>query len=232
MFSKISLNKLPQINFINSSRRIPNNNLERIPSRDCVSFGALKPKETEISPEVKDMLDNNVFTFKKDNGEIFEGTIREYFENSIIRKNDTWEMSLIHCTTTKEVAESIIRDGLDWTKTGRMKCGPGTYFSPSAACGTEQGAGSIPIEGIYMGNKKKYPVFEQNFYMAVDGNSQITDAVSSMQDGNARDIINKYCHDLLLNEMGFDFLYAGSGRGVGSYVILNDKCMELSKYNW
>lgn len=204
--------------------------LERTPSKDTVSFGSSCYQE--LSPELKEMLDNTEFTLRKYNGEIFTGTIREYLHHSVINKRSAKNIKLIHCTQLRETAEEILRKGLDWTKTSRMKCGPGTYFSQSVADSMEQGAGSVPIEGEYIGDKENYFIFEPRFYEAINYNQEIEQAVSQKQEGNPTQLVNKYCHDILQNEMDIDFLYAASGRCSGAFVVLNNNCMKLSKHGW
>ena len=230
MLSKISASILKNVSFKGNTNTTTNNKLEKSPSKDCIEINS-KNNQT-ISPEVKRVLDSMVFPFKKNNGEVYEGTIKDYLKSSVIGTRPMRNISLIHCTSTKDTAEQMIKTGLDWTKTGRMKCGPGSYFSPSAAGGTEQGAGSIPVEGIYIGNKKEYAIFEPCFYEAIESQTELKELVSKLQDEDARKTINKYCHDFIQDEMGIDILYASSGRGVGSYVVFNDKCMKLQKYNW
>lgn len=203
-----------------------NNTLERVPSKDSVSFSGAVNNSAE--DKVKDLLDNTAFEFKKANGDVFKGTIKEYFEDSIINHNSTKNLSLVHCTTSKEAANSIIENGLDWQKTGRMKCGPGTYFAMSTFGGSEQGAGSIPIEGTYIGDKDEYPVFSKNFYEAVTYNQDLQNAVAEIVPDNTNKAVNKYCHDLLQDDMGIDLLYASSGYGTGAYAVINNDCMKLS----
>ncbi len=181
---------------------------------------------------IKNFLDKKSFEFTKTNGEVFTGTIKEFFENSIISTRPSRYLSLIHCTSTKEVAKDIIANGLDWQKTSRMRCGPGVYFAPTVQVGIEQGGGSVPIEGTYIGNKEKFPIFENRFYDSVLGNEEILNSVSKLTSGNTEKAINKYSHNLLCNDMGIDLLYASSGYGTGAYVVLNDKCMELAPYYW
>ncbi len=230
MLSKILSFQMPAIKMQTSSNSVRNNILERSPKTDTVSFG--RSKETEIPEATKKVLDTTSFKFTKNNGEIFEGTIKDYLKSSLICRRPFDEPSLIHCTDTKQTAEDIINNGLDWTKTGRMKCGPGTYFSVSQAASMEQGTGSIALEGTYIGDKNKFATFEPSFYTAIDGNPDILNAVSKVQDGNERNTINKYCHDFIMDEMGVDILYASSGRCVGAFVVLNDNTMKLSKYGW
>ncbi len=223
MVSGISFTSLSSIKQANVKNT--NNQLERSPQYDCVSFGCTS--KGEIPADIKETLDNTIFTFKKSNGRVFKGTIRDYINNSIKGTQDIpGYFSLIHCTSSKEVATQILRKGLDWTKTSRMKCGPGTYFLPSMAGGMEQGGGSVAIEGTYIGNKRKYTIFAPNFYTAIDDNIEINDAVKN------RYYVNKYCHDYLEKDLGIDILYASSGRGVGSFVVVNDKCMRLSRCGW
>lgn len=209
------------------------NKLERTTYQDIISFSANK-ESSGISEKTKEMLDNTKFIFIKNNGEKFEGTIKEYLKNSIIRKSRIFpRMSMFHCTQTKETGENIIKSGLDWTKTIRKKCGPGTYFSMSSIGGEEYGSGSVPIEGKYIGDKTEYPVLEPCFYQAIENNPNIIQAVSKYeQSEDISSVINKYCHDVLCNDMGIDFLYASTGRAGGCYVVLKDNCMKLSKFGW
>ncbi len=223
MVSGISFTSLSSLK--QASVKNTDNTLEKSPKYDCVSFGCTS--KGEIPSDIKKILDNKVFTFEKDDGKIFKGTIKEYINNSIIGTNDINNVSsFIHCTSSKEVGKQIIKKGLDWTKTSRMKCGPGTYFLPSMAGCMEQGGGSVAIEGKYIGNKRQFTIFEPNFYTAIDSNIEINDAVKN------RYYVNKYCHDYLEKDLGIDILYAASGRGVGSFVVVNDKCMRLSRYGW
>lgn len=180
--------------------------------------------------ELKEELDSRIFTFETYDGEEFEGTIKDYFKSCIIAKRPMYQTYMYHCTTDKDTAMNIINNGLDWTKTNRMKAGPGTYFSPSSVGGSEQGAGSIPIEGVYIGNKREYPVFSTNFYEAITGNQELNETASKY--GDSTKLINKYCHDLLQYDLGIDFLYASTGRGTGAYSVLNNDCLRLSKYYW
>ncbi len=223
MISKVNFDNSPIINY-KSNYNQTNNNLERSPLTDTVCFKG--KQENELTPELKEILDNKIFQFKKNNGELFEGTIKDYFENSIINWQEAQGKSFIHCTSTKDTAEKIIKEGLDWQKTSRMRCGPGTYFSPSAAGGYEQGGGSVSIKAEYLGLKDKYPVFEPCFYEAVQQNNELKNILPVQ---NSPKLLNKYCHDLLQNDLDIDFLYAGSGRGVGAYVVINDDCVKLSK---
>lgn len=234
MISKISYFPTHKI-YLNNINNYKTNSFQRTPKNDIVSFSA--SAENKIPNNIKETLDRKVFTLKKDNGELFEGTIKEYFENSIINKVSTKYTNFIHCTPTKEIANNIIENGLDWTKTKRMRLGPGTYFSPSAAGGTEQGGGMVPIEAEYIGNKKEYPVFEQNFYNGILDNQEIKNTVRELLKENTskyttEDIIDIYCHDIIEKEMGIDFLYGATGRGVGAYAVYNNDCVKLSKYYW
>ena len=227
---------LSKISFGQSNWQISNNSgkyssIKQYPIKDSVSFSACK--NTNISSELETILDNQSFTFKKHDGSEFKGTIREYLNDSIINPTaPIREVPLIHCTATKEIAEDIIQNGLDWTKTGRMKCGPGTYFSLSMADSIGQGAGSVAIQGEYTGDQNEMGIFEPCFYTAIEGNKEILDLIKKTQGGNENKILNEYCHNILMNEMGYDIIYAASGRTSGAYVVLNDNCMKLSKYNW
>lgn len=229
MISKISFN-LPKVNFATTKAMI-NNNLERSPKSDQVSFSGANL--LELDADLKSLLDNSVFTFQKYNGKEFCGTIKEYLENSIIRYENTDRLgTLIHCTHTKEVADDIIKNGLDWTKTSRMKCGPGTYFSQSLFGGSEQGAGSVPIVAFYNGKKDKYPIFEPCFYEAIIYNKELAETLGKLCGSDKTKVINKYCHDLLQDEMGIDVLYASSGRSAGAFAVINNDCMFLKRYGW
>lgn len=229
MFSKISASLFSNISF-KGSKTVSTNKLEKSPNKDCIEINS--EKSPTISPEVKKVLDSMIFSFRKHNGENYEGTIKDYLQSSLIGTRPMRNISLIHCTSTKDTAEQMIKTGLDWTKTGRMKCGPGSYFLPSAAGGAEQGAGNIPVEGIYIGDKKEYAIFEPCFYDAIENHTELKEIVSKLQKEDARKTINQYCHNIIEKDMGIDILYASSGRGVGSYVVFNDKCMKLQKPNW
>ncbi len=202
-----------------------------------ISLSSKKPADIRFcgvdeEKNIKNFLDKKTFEFKKSNGEVFNGTIKEFFENSIISSRSTKYLSLIHCTSTKDVAKDIIKNGLDWQKTSRTRCGPGVYFAPSVQVGIEQGAGSVPIEGTYIGEKESYPIFENRFYDSVTNNDDILNAVSKLTTDNPTKAINRYSHNLLCDDMGIDLLYASSGYGTGAYVVLNDECMELKPYYW
>ena len=86
--------------------------------------------------------------------------------------------------------------------------------------------GSVPIEGIYIGEKESYPIFENRFYDSVINNDDILNAVSKLTIDNPIKAINRYSHNLLCDDMGIDLLYASSGYGTGAYVVLNNKCMN------
>lgn len=197
-------------------RYVPQNEINFKGSIKNTGFDALKKE-----------FDKKIFTFLKEDGSEFSGTIKEYFKNCIIGMNPVRKEYMYHCTPNKETVRSILAEGLDWTKTNRMKAGPGTYFSPSRMGGAEQGAGNNAIEAVYIGNKREYPVFSKNFYEAVDFNKEIQNTASEYgEDG--RELVNKYCHDVLCDEMGIDYLYASTGRGTGAYTVLKNDCMQLS----
>lgn len=229
MISKISFN-VPKINFL-GAKAVNKNTLERSPKNDEVNFSGVNLPV--LDSDLKSLLDNSVFTFQKYNGKEFQGTIKEYFENSVIRYENMGRLgSLIHCTQTKDIADDIIKNGLDWTKTSRLKCGPGTYFSQSSVGGSEQGAGSVPIAAFYKGKKDKYPIFEPCFYEAVIYNKELMDKLDGICGNDKTKVINRYCHDLLQDEMGIDVLYASSGRSAGAFAVLNNDCMSLRRYGW
>ena len=204
--------------------------VDKTPQQDVVEITRTDEKA------IKDVLDKKVFSFDTNDGKKgkFIGTIREFFEHSIISKRRvSKDETMYHCTSTKENANRILENGLDWTKTSRMICGPATYFSGASMGGAEQGAGSIVIQGRYKGSMKEYPIFSPCFYKAIQYNNQIKQTIIEVSGEN--DVykkLNKYCHDLILYDMGIDFLYAGSGYNVGAYAVFNDECMELSKFNW
>ena len=191
---------------------------------DSVSFGNIDKDE-----QVKALLDNTTFVFVDSEGEKFEGTIRGYFEDSVINYRDIGENFDMYHSTSREAAEDIVNNGLDWTKTNRMKCGPGTYFSPIKGGGSMQGGGAYNVKAVYTGDTKNYPVFEPSFYEAIENNKELNDAVSEItgKEGS-REAINRYCHDLLQNDMEIDFLYAAAGSGGGGYVVFNNDCCDLT----
>ncbi len=238
MISKVSFSK--HINkFSSKNQYFGFNSLERCPKVDTVSFGSMsnsiQAQDGSLPKDVAELLDNKVFKFQDDNGEVFKGTLKDYLKDSVIGYRDISPyMSFIHNTQCKETANEIIRKGLDWTKTNRMKCGPGTYFTTSYGAGSEFGSGSVPVEGVYIGNKNKFCVFKPCFYEAVTSNKDLISSVNKLLGGNkeklADEYVNKYCHDYLQYDMGLDFIYAGAGRGVGAFVVLNDKCMSMQRH--
>lgn len=206
------------------------NKLQRSPKADVVNFGA---KDLNMVPkDIVDCLDNENFEFKTKDGNVFIGTIKEYLNDCIVGYRDIpRNFSITHCTHCKDTAQKIINDGLDWTKTTRMKCGPGTYFAMGCSAGSEFGSGGVPIKGIYIGDKKEYCVFKPCFYEAITGNTGLNARIKDLLDGDKNNLhlkyISRYCHDYLQYDLGLDFLYAGAGRGTGAFVVLNDKCMRL-----
>lgn len=224
MISKVSFNTfVPKA----LNNRTMANTLERSPKQDSVSFSGIKA--SEVSSELKEILDKAVFKFKKYNGEIFEGTIKEYLQNCHRLKGDTRfirESGIIH-NTYSEDALAMIKNGLDWTKTSRVQCGPGTYFIPCQ----NFNYGPVAIEAKYTGKMKEMPVFEKNFYEAIVYNKELRDIVEKSNPENPNKVLNKYCHDLLTNDMGIDVLYSPN-RESGCYVVLNDKSVNLRPYNF
>lgn len=204
MISGISFAALPKINFKGGTEKPYSNNLERTPQTDTLNL-------REISREEKK---EPVYQFKLGDGSPFEGTVKEFLEASIIRWNKADDQTMYHVPYTTDDGEQMLKEGLNWKKTRRMQAGPGTYFSPSLGCGEFSGLGYKAIEGRYIGDKKEYPVMEKGFYDRLCEGAPITAA--------------EY-HDIMVNDLGVDFIYAGTGRAGGAYVVLNDNCMSLKK---
>lgn len=217
-----------------SNNRYPYSNIA-----DSISFSSKNlniQQNNECLPHtLKEALDNEIFVFEKSNGKNFKGTIREYFSNSILDwSKDRMRMlnprygGVFH-NTYLEDALNIINSGLDYTKTSRVQAGPGTYFSPYQ----DLTYGNISLNGVYVGKMEEIPVFEDRFYEPVLCNSSLIELVGKYADSQ-KDItqkINKYCHDLLVDDMGIDVLYCATKRQP-CYVAFNDKTMKLSPYNF
>lgn len=213
MISRVSFNTLQNISFKGGAgQAFLVNTLERKPDKDTVNFTS--NAEMKISPERKKELDTTVYDFEMEDGSVFSGTVKEYLEASIIRWNKTNEGTLYHVPSTVEIGEKILKEGLDWTKNSRSQAGPGTYFSPSLGCGEFSGLGYQAIEAVYKGKRKKYPVMEKGFYDRLIEAAPISRA--------------EY-REIMMNDLGVDFLYSGTGRAGGAYVVLNDNCMSLKK---
>ena len=107
--------------------------------------------------------------------------------------------------------------------------GPGTYFSPCQ----DLSYGSVALKGVYTGKMKEIPVFKERFYDGVLYNSCINKLVQKFanSDKESNQFLNKYCHDLLVNDFRIDVLYCAMKRQ-SCYVVLNDKSFNLSPHNF
>ncbi len=239
MISKISFNA-PKISFGNASEAPVNTvkTLERSPQSDTVNFSGKCScpvcNEGELPQELKDIFDNKTFTFKKADGSEFEGTIKEYLEDSILywdKDRMQYAGGLIH-NTYFENAKEMIENGLDYSKNYRVQAGPGTYF----AAFQDLRYGKIAVEGSYSGPQKEMPVFERRFYDGIMDNNEIKETAAKYVNENAPSdktykLVNKYCHDVLVNELGIDILYCAMG-AESCFVALNDDTMSLRAYNF
>ena len=219
---KVQTNKFNQ----NKNGRLQST-LERTPKKDCVSFSGIKG--VKIAQDLKNALDTRVFKFRKNNGQIFEGTIKEYLKSCNIRNDDIKylkQTGIMH-NTYFEQAKAILEHGLDWTKTSRVQCGPGTYFIPCQ----DFNYGPVAIEGFYQGNMKKLPIFEKNFYEAIRDNREVHGIISKYGVSDTNKTLNQYCHDVLADEMGIDVLYSPN-RESACYVVLKDDSLKLHPYNF
>ncbi len=74
------------------------------------------------------------------------------------------------------------------------------------------------------------------FYEGITDNKELKKSIAELDSkADTSDILNLYCHEILADEMDIDFLYASTGRAGGCYVVLNDKCVSLSRqepYGW
>lgn len=178
--------------------------------------------------KAKEVLKDAVFEFDLD-GEKFEGTLQEYFEHCIINPKGHMPTGEIYHGTMQENVNSMLSKGLDYTKTNREKCGPGTYFT--GGMGSIFSYGGAMLKGEYHGKQKTLPVFSPNFYTAVVNQPDIEDKLKEeVSSSCAAGKLLKVCaHDILANDMGIDMLYASGGRSEGCFVVLNDNCIRLSK---
>lgn len=189
-------------------------------------------KEKSDYQKLKNIFDNKEFHFTRNDGTEFDGTIKEYFEESIMQyskaRMETAKSGLIH-STRLENAVSMVENGLDYSKNYRVQAGPGTYF----AAFQDMSYGNIAVEGTYMGDKKKIPVFESQFYDAIMHNEDIQAIAQefSTEDIAAYKNINKYCRDLMVNEMGIDVLFCAMGTE-SCWVVLNDETFDVQPYNF
>lgn len=229
MIQKISL-FLPKVNFKgNSNVKITSNRFEKTPDVDEVTISKKKLTGEE---QFKEIMDNKVFTFAKSDGSEFVGTIKEYFENSIIdwseKAMSTPRGGVIH-STYWECAKDILENGLDADKASRVQAGPGAYF----AAFQDMNYGKIAVSGRYTGSQKELPAFEKRFYDGIMGNSEILAIAKDFSDENqdAYKLVNRYCRDLLKNEMGIDILYCAMGMN-SCYVALDDSKMHVEPYNF
>ena len=236
MISKISFN-VPKINFSNTNAT-SKNTLERSPKTDTVSFSGnceCPACNNELPEGLKETLDNKVFTFKKDNGEEFVGTIKEYLNDSILSWDDNRmyaaKSGVIHSTMFENAME-MLNKGLDYSKNYRVQAGPGTYFAGYQ----DMTYGKVALRGTYVGEQEEIPVFESKFY---DGIMYCDELKQTVKDFAGEEeitnktykLVNKYCHDLLVDEMGIDILYCAMGMN-SCYVALNDDKMSLRPYNF
>lgn len=237
MISKISsLNLNLNSPCINTKKPNADNPLERTPKADTVSFSGkcsqAKSNKSDLPQELKDAFDNKVFKFKKESGEVFEGTIREYLESSISCWSDVRlsvvKSGVIHSTMLENALE-MLDSGLDYSKNYRVQAGPGTYFAGYQ----DMNYGNIALEGTYTGDMAEIPVFESKFYDGIMNNQEIIKLAEGFAPAREESykLTNKYCHDLLVNEMGIDILYCAMGSN-SCYVALNDDKMSLRPYNF
>ncbi len=177
--------------------------------------------------KAKEILNDAVFEFKLD-GEKFEGTLQEYFEHCIINPKGYLPRCEIYHGISKENIDSMLSEGLDYTKTVREKCGPGTYFT--GGMGSIFSYGGAMLKGEYCGKQETMPVFSPNFYTAVVNHPEIGRVLKDeIGPCNAGRLLKVCAHDILTDNMGIDILYASGGRSEGCFVVLNDDCMHLSK---
>lgn len=177
--------------------------------------------------EAKSILNDAVFEFPIDKNTTFKGTLRDYFEISIINDKGPVPCHRIYHGTLKESKDAILKEGkLNYTKTGRTRCAPGTYFS--GGMGSIFSYGSSCLEAEYVGKMKNLPVFRYNFYEEVNENQEIHSLLADKLPNANIDKLLKVCaHDILANDMGIDMLYSCGGRAEGCFVVLNDECMKL-----
>ena len=226
MISQISFKTQGNKPYQNNNKCLQNT-LERTPVRDSVNFSGIKG--IKIAQDLKNALDLKVFKFKKNNGQIFEGTIKEYLKSCNVRNSDIKRLrqtGIMH-NTYFEQAKAILENGLDWTKTSRVQCGPGTYFIPCQ----DFNYGPVAIEGFYQGKMDKLPVFEKNFYEAIKNNREVHDLISKYGVADTNKTLNQYCHDILTDDMGIDILYSPN-RESACYVVLKDDSLKLRPYNF
>jgi len=203
---------------------------ERTPKTDMVSFKGISKQDA-----IKEMLDTKVFEFKKYDGKTYLGTIREYLKDSLVSHTRIDRYTeLYHAAYTTNSADRMVEEGLNWRKTGRTKCGPGTYFCESYIAGAESCGASLRaiVEGRYIGKKPQCPIFETCFYDAITSNPEIGKSIKQIDGSrNVYETINEYCHDILADEMGIDILLSSSGMAGPCYVVLNDKSVRIKRYD-
>ena len=195
-------------------------------------FHGTKPNQPKGTFEdFKKEFDDKIFTFEDEKGKVFKGTIKEFLEDSIanVRRIENGDKTMYHATTSRDVAMDIIKDGLDWKRTNRMRCGPGTYFAPCAEEARMQVGTGIILEGVYRGDKKTYPVLKSKYYDSIEKNKELRELAKEYNLGIGA--VNEYCHDLMQHDMGIDFFYSSPGYG-GAYVVVNNDCLSLSTYGW
>ena len=232
---------------------VKQNALERSTKSDTVNFtGSPVKLLNEAEQKLQAALNEKAFDFEKQDGTKFFGTLKEYFESCVVNWEapNRWD-EFFHCTSSKEVGREMIKTGLDWTKTKRMRCGPGTYFSANAMDAKMQSGGGAIIQANYIGKKKTHPIFSHEFYEAVSDNEAVKSFVKQFVDKDSESALNKYCHDLIQNglektktvvkdgkevvskkKVKIDYLDAGSGYGAKATIAVNNDCMKLSPYGW
>lgn len=219
---------------------------------------ALRPK-TILDPAIKEALDNSVFHFEGPDGEKFSGTIKEALEKYITYVDDDsviMYQGLLH-GCSQESLNDIIENGPDMKKISRSVFGPGMYFALSE--GDAQDYSSAKVKADIVKTKRengeigKFVRLKGAFYEKVT-NMAVTNMacqlagidpesiycypqgqpyyISQIKQEVAKKLIDEYCRNILVDELGIDAGYGHAPYHHSCIVVFNpDSVQNASNYN-
>lgn len=211
-----------------------------------------------LLPEIKEKLDNSVFTFTDLDGKEFDGTVKDAFQTFALDFGSGNQPEVINNLlhgTSQESIKDIIENGVKIPKSTNTYFGPGMYFAVCEGDAQDYYSSKLMADIVRVprsnGEKGKFVRFYGDFYdriksAALGKTGQIIEEATGLNKETEEDepyyksnarmylpflIFGEYCRQVLVNDLGIDAAYASAPYHHSSVVVFNaDAVKNVRKY--
>lgn len=188
----------------------------------------------KLNDNIKQFLDETEFDFCLSDGSVEKKTLGQKLKESV-REVLEIDCDLFHATSGMETAQKIITEGFNPQFISRTKFGPGFYFAGSEGDARNYGSPVLVVQcnGSYAQMKPNYysditsfsnALFKLKDFLGLKSNGYPTAQTEAQVCSR---ILNEYCRNYLVEELGIDFSYGSDGRSSAIIAHNLDKLTDI-----